>query len=286
MSQQQTSSRHHYIPKFIIKAFADSNGFVFVYDKKKNKIIDRPQSIKSIFFEKDKNSFVTENGLKSSIIEEAFYQKIDDLAAKYIRSFQYDTITTELLSNENTAQLDFFLLNLFWRVPATDFAVKDLMLRAEIKSEGISSEDVRNDEFWNKISRSRLYAESIEQLRTITNNPKYNYSKISEFDEDIFVIGDNPVLYKNIPSKFTDLVLEDYYFAVSSKRIFSSSQQPLSSFTKEMALVYNVIIIDQSKRYIVSKNIKALKDAIDIYKKATQDSLIFPLKEKLFRTAE
>lgn len=38
------SSRHHYIPKFLLEGFTNSEGFLYIFDKKQNKIIGKPQS--------------------------------------------------------------------------------------------------------------------------------------------------------------------------------------------------------------------------------------------------
>jgi hypothetical protein len=53
---QRNSSRHHYMPKFLIEGFKNTKGTLFVYDKKHNKIIDKGKSPKSIFYEWDRNT--------------------------------------------------------------------------------------------------------------------------------------------------------------------------------------------------------------------------------------
>jgi hypothetical protein len=43
------SSRHHYIPQFLLNAFVNSDDNLYVFDKQKDKILDNPRPPKSIF---------------------------------------------------------------------------------------------------------------------------------------------------------------------------------------------------------------------------------------------
>ena len=49
------SRRHHYIPQFLIKKFADSDNMLYLYDKEKKTFAKEKRSPKSIFFEMNRN---------------------------------------------------------------------------------------------------------------------------------------------------------------------------------------------------------------------------------------
>ncbi len=282
----QFSIRHHYIPIFLIKEFSNKDGLLYIYDKSKDKILDNLRSPKSIFFENERNTVKIDDAKKTSLIEDEFYKKLDDTSAKYIKCLQTSKIVPELLSDDNLAQLQFFIINLFWRLPLTDFAAKDLIKRAEINSIGIDPEELRKDEGWNKIQRMGLYKETIKQMTNSPTKRESIYVKIAEFEEDIFVIGDYPLIFKNQLSKFTDLVEDDYFIALSSKRILSSSLKPLVKLTKRMSLNYNAAIIDQSKKYIASNNLNLLQVSVDFYKVLKEKHIHYFVKNRLFEELE
>lgn len=276
------SKRHHYIPKFLIKAFSNEEGLLYIYDKEKDRILDKPRSPKSIFFENERNTITINEKEKSSLIEDLFYKKLDDTSSKYIKELQSSKIVPELLSDDNLAQLQFFIINLFWRLPITDFATKDLIKRAKIYSTGIDPETLRNDKGWNKIQRMGLYKETIEQMGQSQTKRKNYYAKIAEFEDDHFIIGDYPFIFKNYLRKFTDLIEDDYCIALSSKRILSSSAKPLVKFTRLMSFNYNATILEQSKKYVASNNLKLLQTSVEFYKKLKEKHIQYFIKNEIF----
>ncbi|WP_040252070.1 DUF4238 domain-containing protein [Psychroserpens mesophilus] len=277
------SKRHHYIPKFLIKGFTDENNLLYIYDKKKDKILSKQRSPKSIFFENFRNTIKIDESNSNSIIEDLWFQKLDDELSKNVQKLQTEKLNTDLFNDDNIAQLQFFIINLFWRIPKTDFAAKDLIQRAELRTEGIDSETVRNDKNWNKILRTGLYKETIDQMRNSSTKPKNIYPKIAEFEKDIFVLGDFPFVFRNRLGKFTDLVEDDYFIALTSKRILSSSRKELQSFDFQMFLPYNAAIIEESQNYVVSNNLKILEGSVEYYRKLKKEHLIYFIKNRLFK---
>jgi|TARA_B110000902_G_C14209993_1_gene551005 hypothetical protein len=280
--KKKRSKRHHYIPKFLIKEFTDEQGLLYIYDKIKDKFLTNKRSPKSIFFENDRNTIVYDESKKTSLIEDDFFMELDNISAKIITIFQKEKNNKELLNVDNLALLDFFIINLFWRLPLTDFAVKDLIQRAKITSMGIKPDEIKNDLGWNKMLRIGLYQETIEQMKNSPTKRKENYARMTEFEKSLFVIGDYPFLFKNHLGKFTDLVEDDYLIAISSKRIISSSSNKLPNFNINMFLNYNAAIIDQSKQYIASNDLKVLKGSVEFYKKAKNENFLYFSKKKLF----
>lgn len=77
------SSRHHYIPKFFIKSFCTPEGYLYVYNKQKDKIDKRRNYPKSVFYRHNLNC-ATEGGNRHDIIED-MYAGIDDHLATQLR---------------------------------------------------------------------------------------------------------------------------------------------------------------------------------------------------------
>ncbi|MGM5470284.1 DUF4238 domain-containing protein [Flavobacteriaceae bacterium LMO-SS05] len=277
------SSRHHYIPKFLIKGFVDENNLLHIYDKKKDIILSKQRSPKSIFFENFRNTIKIDETKSTSILEDLWFQKLDNESSKFIQDLQTAQLNFDIFTDDNIAQLQFFIINLFWRIPKTDFAAKDLIQRAELYTEGIDSETLRNDEGWNKMLRSKLYQETIDQMKDSPTKPNRIYPKITEFGKDIFVLGDYPFVFRNRLGKFTDLVEDDYFIALTSKRILSSSKKELQSFDLQMFLPYNAAIIEESQNYVVSNNLKVLEGSVEYYRKLKKEHLIYFIKNGLFK---
>ena len=129
---KNSSSRHHYIPKFLIDGFKDAKGLLYVFDKKQDKILKDRKAPKGILFERDRNTIVLPQNKKCSIIEDKLYSRIDNDLSKVVKFFQTEPLEKINFTEDNTAQFLFFLITLFWRIPLTDFAINDLISRAII----------------------------------------------------------------------------------------------------------------------------------------------------------
>ena len=68
------SKRHHYIPKFLIKNFSDSDEMLWVYNKTEKRIKKNRQSPKAIFFELGRNLFDV-NGEQVDNIEKMYLEE-------------------------------------------------------------------------------------------------------------------------------------------------------------------------------------------------------------------
>ena len=277
------SRRHHYIPQFLTKGFIDQNGLLFIYDKIKDEILRYRQPPKSIFYEYERNT-IANNYEKDSYIEDVFYKKLDDSSAKVIKKFQYNIINDSLLTKDNIDELQFFIINLFWRLPITDYATKDLIERAEIKICGKSINDsIRKDSDFIKLNRSLLFKKTIEQFQIQNHKSEKFNIQVFGFSENLFLIGDYPIIYRNYLSQFTDLIQSEFKMAISSKRMICFSLNPMISFKQNMFLKYNATIIEQSTLYVASNDIRVLKSSIEYYKLLKDKGLHYEAKELLFR---
>jgi len=275
------SSRHHYIPKFLIKGFENSDGQLYLYNKSTDKISSKLRSPKSVFFETDRNTIIV-NEIQTSIIEDQIFDKLDNLTSKLINQFQLDAINTDLLSIENQGLFQFFIINLFWRLPLTDYAVSELIERVNFTNQYLNADLLKNNDAFRKILRLKLYEYTIEASKKYNQiNSKY-FVKMSEFKDNEFILGDNPILFKSTPSEFIDLNIMDYMFAVSSKRIYVSTQEKLGPFNVYFCKIFNALIINQSQNYIVSNNLKLLEESVNNYRKIKKENLFFEFKKELF----
>lgn len=281
----QYSSRHHYIPQFYIKGFA-KNSNLFVNDKKWDSI--KSISPKAIFFETDRNTIDLDE--KSSVLEEEWYKKMDDRCSQVVRNLRENPNEEGLLNNINLADIQFFILCLFWRIPKTDHAFERLFQESEIFftnkngkkiSDTVKEQVLKQDWSYKKFSRAVI---TLQALRDFTKKPGQFYSQLIDKGEDLFLLGDYPMVFKKTPTTFDDLFHTDYYLPISSKRIFCKYENDCElkfDFTKIIKL--NAIIINQSVRYVCCSNSEYLERSVAYYKAIKEMFMIPFLQDSIFK---
>jgi hypothetical protein len=280
---EKKSSRHHYIPKFLIEGFTNEQGLLYVYDKQKDEILKKPKAPKSIFFEWDRNTLDLNQGKQSTFLEEEFYSKIDNDFGKAVKYFQDNTLSEIKITEENTAQFLFFLITLFWRIPATDYAMKDLIDRSEIVAENIDVDTLRQDPAFYKLEKSRIFSHMIDQMRKYGKN-KRKYINIHQNNKGCLVIGDNPLLFRETSTKFSEFAETDFLIAITSNRIYSSTTKELRNFGLKNRLKYNVSVINQSRNYVCCNNREVLEKSVELYREFTNKGIILFTAENTFMT--
>lgn len=282
--KKATSSRHHYIPRFLIKGFTNTNEQLYIYDKQKNEILKNSRPSKSIFFENDRNTLHLKNEDKTSIIEDYLYKEIDNKTSRVINFYQSESLSKVNFTVEDTATFLFFLISLFWRIPKTDYATNELMERSTITTPpNIDKEDLRKDPVYRKISRAFLYRHHIDEM-IISGYKGRKCLNIHELKEPVFLIGDFPILFRKHQNLFSSFNDTDILFALNSNRVYSSTLEPLNNFSANHAFLYNACIIDQSVNYIGCGDLEILKYSIDLYQKLKQNGRIYGLSNEVFKT--
>ncbi len=280
---EKKSSRHHYIPQFLINGFTDANGLLFIYDKQSDKILKKQRPAKAIFFETDRNTIELKNDLKSSVIEDYLYAEIDNKTSKVIKYLQTEKLSDIDFKTEDTALILFFLISLFWRIPKTDYASEKLMEHSEITSEGIDAEILRNDPTFRKISRAGLFKHHIDEMRKFGMKGTKSFN-IHQNENPTYVIGDFPFLSRKHSNEFRKFNDTDILFAVSSTRIYSSTNESLKNFAAFNSYSYNARIIEQSVKYIACEDLQVLEQSVNYYKELKRLGLIYS-NEKVFITS-
>lgn len=279
---KKKSSRHHYIPQFLINGFTDENGLLHIYDKQADKILSKQRPPKSIFFEIDRNTVELRDDLKTSLLEDYLYSEIDNKTSKVIKTYQTEDLSKIDFQLEDTAIVLFFLISLFWRIPKTDYAAKDLMERSIITAEGIDPEILRNDPTYRKISRAGLFKHHIDEMRNFGTKGRKWYN-IHQNESPIYVIGDFPFLSRFQTNEFRKFNDTDILIAVSSRRIYSSTNESLKNFAVRNSYNYNAAIIHQSLKYIACGDLQVLENSITFYKELKLLGLIYS-NEHVFKT--
>lgn len=271
---KENSSRHHYIPQFLINGFTDSNGLLYIYDKQKDVILNKQRSPKSIFFETGRNTVELTNTLKSSILEDYLYRDMDNLTSKTIKYMQTEKLSKIDFDVENTATILFFLISLFWRIPKADYAAEDVLKRSIVDSAIIDLELYKNDPTFQKLNRAGLFEHHISEIKK-KGRKGTKWINMHQNEKSLYVIGDYPFLFRNESNEFAKFNDSDFLFAVSSQRIYSSTNASLNKFSTVNSYYYNAAVIHQSVNYVACDDLNVLKNSINLYRDLFQKGLIY-----------
>lgn len=284
------SSRHHYLPQYYIKGFCGSDGKLAVYDKKSDKIHTIRKSPKSVFFELDRHTVET-NGLKLSMLEDQLFKDTDNRLSPYIIKLRDEPHTENLLTNEIQINMFVFLLDLFWRNPSADYAANTLFQQSNLtwvdEATGIShQDDVREKEFKEdpfniKFERFKIQAASMLHIANRSVGGE-TYSKLWEFKNSPFILGDFPMIFSKTPRTHIELETLDHFLPISSNRLYACNQLNGLNFSHKDSLIINALQIDQAVSHVVSSSSKVLEESIAFFKSAKKDGSLVLFKKYLF----
>ena len=278
--KKKNSSRHHYIPQFLIEGFTNADGVTYVYDKKRDKILNKPKAPKAIFFERDRNTVNLPDNKQSSILEDILFQKIDNIGSEIVKYFQNTELSKVEFNYDNSAHFLFFLVTLFWRIPLTDFATIELANQTDIQSKDISSISLKNDDN-SKLQTSGLILHTLNEMKNSSSSSK-KWINLHQMSEEMLVLGDNPLLNRKTSDKFSEFGKGDFLIALTSRRIYSSTKDNLGGLPVFNAVKYNTAVINQSLRYVCCGNLDFLKKSVKTYKEFRKLGLNYNFNERTF----
>lgn len=282
MGKKAKSSRHHYIQKFLIKGFVNTEQKVFVYDKEKEKILKDSKSPKSIFFEEHRNTITFKDGSSTSIIEDELFNKDDNKFSKLIRHLQYvDPSNKNIFNDENISEFLFFIINLFWRIPYSDGISEEIIQNAISKLKGFAS--LKDNDSFLKQQRALLYINTLSDLNNLKRKTEGSFTRLFPLQNDLLVIGDNPIVYSKSPKDFDDLFDLDFCIAIKSNRLIMNTLNEVKIFDESKAMDYNYTVISQSRRYVCSGDMNLLEATINYYNDVKDLQLISEFQKKIFK---
>ena len=176
-----------------------------------------------------------------------------------------------------------FLITLFWRIPYTDFAANDVFDNAQFSANGIDPKLLQNNQAIRKVQRAGLFRHHLNEMINFGKNGK-KWVNIHQSGNEIYVIGDNPILFRKTQKQFSEFNEIDFLIALTSTRIYSSTNNKLENFNLHNSMLYNVSIINQSIRYIGCSNLETLKESVKIYTELKHKGLNQLIIEKTFDT--
>jgi hypothetical protein len=282
------SSRHHYIPRFLIKNFADERNLLWVYNKKEKRIIKTQQSPKAIFFEWDRNLFDVNGELVDNI--EKMYGEVDNLLARNLENI----LTTHNMTGRELTLMIYLVSLMKWRIPKVDAEARELVKNLLIEDLGIAVRPVDSN-----VEADPKALDSIQKM-DITNETKrlllsiqqlLNSARLDEIHTNCFInsydefpalLGDCPIIEKTETDFKT---LGDFIFPLSSTDTLICKRGAKRYIpTKMFYIQKDLNIFHLSENYVACKSREQLEKIALMYSQLEEKDNLGFLERGVFES--
>ena len=286
--REKYSKKHHYLPVFYLKGFADAAGKIHVYDKIKDEILPN-QNPESKFYVNHLNNYKFDGEVKFTL-EEYMMNGFDSKGSKLFEKIKASKFhITDPLSSLEKFELIGFLQKLYWRHPTSSDVYVEL-----IKKEGLSnkyfaiglkdSETQLSDDEIPEIKQHAIVDSEIQKVLKMVmpfqgsalEEAWYIYDKFKIFgiESDIFslITGDFPFLIKNYDRRMNN-VFGDFIFPISKSRLLACTTKSPDFLDSLLITRINNSILHLSTRFVACESETKLRKLVLIYKEFLKKGL-------------
>lgn len=279
------SRRHHYLPQFYLKNFANDDGFFHVYNKKTQKFYS-DKSTKSMFFGWDRN-LINIQGVETDAFEK-IYSELDNKMAPALERI----LATKKISPEDWMSILIFISVLKWRIPGNDSQFDKLKQELTYGDLPIEIRPVNKDGATDKaalehIINSKTFQETkrlILPFLPFYNNELiesiYKNSYINTNERFTCIVGDMPLI-EGQKSHVRDM--ESFIFPLSASDTFiykNGETKAVSSI--EFYALRDLAIFHLSDTYIACKDKAHLEKIVAAYKECVENNFTHFIVQSLF----
>lgn len=268
------SKRHHYVPQFLIRRFADAEGMLYLYNKETGTFAKEKRSTKAVFFDMNRNT-VKMGGVENDSMEK-LYAVLDERFADTLK----DILNNGNLSVGNVGSMLIFASTLKWRVMANDgkfdeadqrLGYEDLPITIKVSKEN----QVQNEEAIQNLVNSDLFRMSKRVIlpflpfygdEGLSENKllkAHNRSYFHNNEKVISILGDSPIIEdKNV----SDHDFGNFIFPVGNHDTFICSDRG-NQQVNHYAFYVNkdLAMFHQAEKYVVCSNKEHLEQIIQAY---------------------
>ena len=268
LKPKNLSRRHHFIPKFYLKAWyeAKNSGF-WVYTKtlEGELVAQKNKHAKSYCFEDDLYLLKPDgNSLVSSetdILEKEFFLPIDTRASSIHKKLLLTGISS--LTAEDRINWAIFMLSLQLRSPEAMLQFVEQMRNELFNYDNF--ELLARNAYLSNLPAMMLKIGAVEYI----TNMDWSIVKLPAEKEEHLLLGNNPLLI--MPSDERSPI-QVFSLAISPKQLLVMTvkdEEFDEGFCKLLPVYYSLNVINQSEKYIIS--FKQLQDEAHLkYKKMAQ----------------
>lgn len=282
----EKSSRHHYIPKFLIKNFADDKNLLWVYNKEQKKIVKTQQSPKAIFFEWDRNLFEV-NGEPGDNIEK-MYGEADNLIAATLDNI----LATDTMNGKELTLMIYLVSMMKWRIPKMDTQARELVKDLLTENLGIAIRPIDPSTKVDPEAIKRLQQmEVVNEMKRLllSVQPLINKEGLEKIHSNCFItcnyefpalLGDCPII-ESIDTDFK--TLGDFIFPLSSSHTLICKRGAEREIPDKMFYIKKDLnIFHLSEKYVACKSRKQLENILAIYTHLEENGKLEFLKQSVF----
>jgi hypothetical protein len=287
------SWRHHYIPEFYLKGFANSDGTFKIFDIEKNAFVKggKDFSPQSHFFEKNGNTIYTENGA-DDFIETKFFSPSDNRIAEIFNKINNSPSNSRFgLTEDDMPALQHFVSILFWRLPANYDQISYLIKTKELHELGLllkskdTDETVRDEEFENKIKNDPNFFKAVKHYL-----PYITYGRLLDCRTPLTIqtfpsqlpalCSDNPVIFEE--SFLPDVYYDDLILPLTHTHVFIRGNKIRKDVLAAIKIDIDLIILKQAKKFVSCTDMRYVGMLNQYY--SDNFSSLKELKRKVFET--
>ena len=279
------SIKHHYLPEFYLRGFANDSGRIAIYDCKKGRVKKGEYPPSTHFFQKNRNTVKFKE--KENLVLEDLYSSADN---RHSRLFQFiqDYKGAPTLSNEQMSLLQEFVLGIFWRLPANDKYYDENLSRNPAFTKIIQVVDVEtgivDDKVTNEFRKFEPFLKSMRALApffSILNSRKsfdFKNWRIAYHPNGFNFCSDNPIIIKEDNVK--DILETDFIMPLTKYHTLIRTLKTHSIETMPPILVANThcLIFKQSINYCGASR----RDYLESMSKIAQNYRSEDLKKSIF----
>jgi hypothetical protein len=270
------TSRHHYIPIYYLKEFADDDGKFHVYDVLNMQIKPIKQSPKQIGFEWDRN--VTDfNGTKTDEVETKFYQHIDNyISRKYKELIKSNQQTT--ISEADYLNLQHLAISLYFRNPIFDNKIEQIIKESSVSDFGLENEILKSEYFIETL-RTILPAWKLYQLPDCKIK-RFRLSYKPDSQKNKTIISDCPIIFNTDSPPKDDIFECEFILPISSKITLYYTNNVITSFRLEPEdfIKVHLLLIKQARSFVASNDKEYLNNLVNVSNQFSENYL----RETLF----
>lgn len=265
-----TSKRHHYLPQFYLKGFANNTNEFFVFDKKTEQI--RKSTPLNSFFENHRNTGTMKDS-RSSLLEE-MYAHFDGEIAPYLELVRKATIDTINLDSKTVLRLQLLIALLHWRIPESDEELERMIDKLSFQETGFNivnkdtGESVATGELQEQLKNIDLFRKMYRLFLPIMLQKELNKTGLEDWGiyfrgNNLQLTCDNPIIAKNETNNLKG-VKGNIVFHVSSDRILIHAEQAKpKNLPSQFILELDMLLIQQSTRFVCCSEQKYLEYLIN-----------------------
>jgi len=282
----EQSSRHHYIPRFLIKNFADEKNMLWVYNKEQNRVVKTQQSPKAIFFEWDRNLFDV-NGAAGDNIEK-MYADVDDMLSKTLDKI----LSTQSMTGSELTWMIFLVGLMKWRIPKVDTYFRELtknipMSDLGLKIQAIDPNAIVDNKAVKRIEEMDIIKETKRLLLAV--QPLLNESILDEIHNNCFItsndkfpglLGDCPII--EAPNSGFD-TLQNFIFPLGTNDTLVCKRGSKKGISNGVFYMQkDLTIFHLSEKYVACKDRTHLENVAKIYEKLVGENKTHLLQKYVF----